>query len=44
MTVLPDGFEFRGEHYRSLSAVAKSVTNQHWNGYAFFGLAKRGSR
>ena len=41
VTVLHDGFEFRGERYRSLSAVAKAVTGSHWNGYAFFGLATR---
>lgn len=36
--VLPKGFEFEGEVYRSLSAVAKAVTGAHWNGYHFFGL------
>ena len=40
--VLPHGFEYQGEIYRSLSAVAKQVTGSHWNGYCFFGLAKRG--
>ena len=41
VTVLQDGFEFRGERYRSLSAVAKLVTGSHWNGFGFFGLATR---
>jgi hypothetical protein len=36
--VLPDGFEFEGEVYRTLSAVAKKVTGTHWNGYHFFRL------
>jgi len=36
--VMPDGFEFEGERYRSLTAVAKAVTGKHWNGYHFFGL------
>ncbi len=36
--VLPDGFDYEGEVYRSLSAVAKAVTGAHWNGYLFFGL------
>ncbi len=36
--VLQDGFEFAGERYKSLSAVAKRVTGTHWNGYHFFNL------
>jgi Protein of unknown function (DUF2924) len=39
-TVLTDGFEFEGEKYKSLSAVAKAVTAQHLNGFAFFRLTK----
>lgn len=40
--VLPQGFEFDGEVYRSLSAVAQKVTGAHWNGYHFFGLPRAG--
>ena len=40
--VLPDGFEFEGEVYGSLSAVAKAVTGSHWNGYHFFRLDQEG--
>jgi len=40
--VLPNGFEYDGEVYKSLSAVAKAITGTHWNGYHFFGLRKRG--
>ncbi len=40
--VLPDGFQFEGERFRSLTAIAKQVTGSHWNGYAFFGLMKEG--
>jgi len=40
--VLPQGFEFDGEVYRSLSAVARKITGAHWNGYHFFGLPKPG--
>ena len=40
MTVLADGFEFEGERYKSLSAVAKAVTGQHCNGFSFFKLTK----
>ena len=36
--VLPAGFEYDGQVYRSLSAVAKAVTGSHWNGHLFFGL------
>jgi len=39
--VLPEGFEYQGEVYRTLSAVAKAVTGAHWNGYHFFGLGRR---
>jgi hypothetical protein len=38
VTVLAQGFQYDGRVYRSLSAVAKSVTGKHWNGYHFFGL------
>jgi hypothetical protein len=37
VTVLTDGFEYDGERYRSLSAVAKAITGQHINGFRFFG-------
>jgi hypothetical protein len=36
--VLPDGFEFEGQRYKSLSAVAKKITGSHVNGYRFFRL------
>jgi hypothetical protein len=36
--VLTKGFEYAGEVYKSLSAVAKAVTGSHCNGYAFFRL------
>jgi Protein of unknown function (DUF2924) len=34
-----DGFEFRGERYASLSAIAKRITGSHINGFAFFQLS-----
>jgi hypothetical protein len=40
--VLADGFEFEGEVYKSLSAVAKAITGQHCNGYLFFRLRSQG--
>ncbi len=36
--VLPRGFEYEGEVYRSLTAIAQHVTGAHWNGVNFFGL------
>ncbi len=40
--ILRHGFEYEGEVYRTLSAVAKQVTGTHWNGYLFFKLGKKG--
>lgn len=42
--VLRDGFLYEGKPYPSLSAVAKVVTGQHWNGFHFFNLLKKGGR
>lgn len=39
--VLDDGFEFEGNRFRSLSAIAKRVTGAHWNGYLFFGITRQ---
>jgi hypothetical protein len=33
-----DGFEFDGEIYRSLSAIAQEATGTKWNGFLFFNL------
>ena len=41
-TVLPNGFEYDGEVYKSLTAIAEKVTGTHWNGHLFFGLRKGG--
>jgi hypothetical protein len=40
--VLVGGFEYQGETYKSLSAVAKQITGSHCNGYHFFRLTKEG--
>ena len=40
-TRVEGGWEYDGVMYRSLSAVAKAVTNSHWNGRLFFGVTKR---
>ncbi len=39
--VLVDGFEWGGEVYPSLSAVAKAITGSHVNGFHFFRLTKK---
>ncbi|MCH7228318.1 DUF2924 domain-containing protein [Haloferula sp. A504] len=42
--VLDKGFEFEGQRYRSLTAIAQAVTGSHWNGRKFFGLGPAKSR
>ena len=37
-TVLPNGYEYGGRPYKSLSAVARAITGTRWNGWVFFGL------
>lgn len=39
--VLAGGFEYDGQVYPSLSAVAKAVTGSHCNGFLFFKLTAR---
>jgi len=39
--VREDGFEYEGEHFRSLTVIAKRITGAHWSGPRFFGLTKR---
>ena len=38
--VVADGFEYEGQRYKSLSAVAKAVTGSHTNGFLFFRLGR----
>jgi hypothetical protein len=38
VTVREEDFEYQGRPYKSLSAVARAVTNTRWNGPVFFGL------
>lgn len=43
--VIEDGFEWKGRHWRSLSAIAREITGAHWSGPRFFGLnGKAGPR
>ncbi|MEJ8473188.1 DUF2924 domain-containing protein [Roseibium algae] len=39
--VKEDGFAMDGRSYRSLSAIAKTITGTTWSGPSFFGLRKR---
>jgi hypothetical protein len=41
VTVLQSGFEYEGETYRSLTAIADKITGAHWNGFHFFGLDRK---
>ena len=38
VTICDDGVEYRGRRFKSLSGVARSITNTNWNGRRFFGL------
>jgi len=42
--VLASGFEFEGQVFPSLSAVAKAITGTHINGFLFFRLGHHGAR
>ena len=42
VTVRPDGYEWDGKVYQSLTAVAFAVTGSRWNGRLFFGLTPKG--
>jgi hypothetical protein len=44
VTILSEGFEYRGERHRSLSQVAKLITGTPWNGYRFFFGNARGGQ
>lgn len=38
VTVLREGYEWQGRPYKSLSAIARTITGTRWNGLVFFGL------
>ena len=44
VTALEDGFECRGQRFRSLSAVARQITGTRWSGPVFFGLKGKGRK
>jgi len=39
--VVTGGFEYEGELFKSLSAVAKKITGSHWSGNKFFNLSDK---
>jgi hypothetical protein len=40
VTVAPDGFNWQGTTYASLSAIARAITGTAWSGPRFFALAR----
>jgi hypothetical protein len=40
VTVLDDAFDYQGRPYKSLSAIARSITGTRWNSPLFFGLRR----
>lgn len=40
VTVISSGYEYNGQSYKSLSAIANEITGTRWNGKKFFGVAK----
>jgi hypothetical protein len=38
VTVRGNDFEYLGQPYKSLSAIAREITKVRWNGWVFFGL------
>jgi hypothetical protein len=42
--VLSSGFEYDGNRFTSLSAIAREITGTKWNGFLFFGLEKERAR
>ena len=42
--VLKDGFEYDGQHYTSLSTIARVITGTIWNGFLWAGLTTRKKR
>jgi hypothetical protein len=43
VTAAEEGFEYKGERYKSLSEIARLITGTRWSGPLFFGL-KQGEK
>jgi len=44
VTVMQDGFEYRGRRFKSLSAIANTIAGTRWNGWTFFGVPNPNKR
>ena len=40
VTVLADGYQYKEQQWKSLSAIARDITGTPWSGPLFFGLKK----
>jgi len=40
VTVLADGYQYKEQHWKSLSSIARAITGTPWSGPVFFGLKK----
>jgi hypothetical protein len=40
VVVIAGGFEYRGQKFRSLSALARAITGTTWNGLRFFAVTR----
>ena len=40
VTVLADGYLYKDQHWKSLSAIARAITGTPWSGPVFFGVKK----
>ncbi len=40
VSIVEEGFIYKDQHWKSLSAIAKAITGTPWSGPAFFGLKK----
>ena len=43
VVVKPDGFQWNGQTYKSLSQVASAIAGSRWNGPRFFGFRDKPS-
>jgi hypothetical protein len=44
VTVVNDGFLWKGQTYRSLSSIAHAITGTKWNGPRFFGMREKNGK
>ena len=44
VTVLDEGFEYRGNRFATLSVIAREITGTRWSGPVFFGLREKATR